>query len=61
MLVIVSHCLGNNEECASYKVNGIMRSVHPVNLSGECIAKVEVFVPCQECVNAGYAQPLSRE
>ena len=27
--------------CASYKVYEIMRSVHPVNLPGECILNVE--------------------
>ncbi len=35
MLIMLSHCLGNNEECASYKVDVIMRSVHPGNLPGE--------------------------
>ncbi len=57
MLVMLSHCLGNNEECASYKVNGMMRSVHPVNWSVEWIVKVETFVNAQECVSPDYTEP----
>ncbi len=57
-MFILSHFLGYNQECAPYKVDGIMRSVHPVNLSGECIVKVEFTVPCQECVNPGLTQTL---
>ncbi len=41
----LSHFLGNNEECASYIVDGIMTSAHPLNLSGEWIVKVEFTVP----------------
>ncbi len=52
-----SLCLADNQECASYKVDGIMRSVHPVHLSGECIKNAEVFVHWQECVNHVYTQP----
>ncbi len=60
-MYILSHFLGNNEECASYKVDGIMRSVHPVNSSAECIVNVEFTVPCQGCVIPGSSQPLSWE
>ncbi len=48
-MFILSQFHGNNEECASCKVNGIMRSVYPVNLSRESIIKDGVFVHWQEC------------
>ncbi len=57
-MYILSHFLGNNQDRASYKVDGIMRSVHPVNSSGECIMNFEVFVYWQECINHVYTQPL---
>ncbi len=41
-MYILSRFLQNNEECASCNVYGIMRSVHPVNLPGECILNTEV-------------------
>ncbi len=49
ILVIFSQCLGNNEESAIDKFYGIMRSVHSVNLPGDCIMKLEIFVHWQVC------------
>ncbi len=60
-MFILGHFLGNDEDCASYKVDEIMRSDHSLNSSGECIVKVEFTVPCQECVIPGSTQPLSCE
>ncbi len=60
-MFILSHFLVNYEVCASYKVDGIMWSVHPVNLPGECMMKVEVFLHWQEHVNHVYTQPLPWE
>ncbi len=53
-MYILTQFLGNNEECATCKARGIMRSVYPINFPGECIMKVEVFVHWQECVNHIY-------
>ena len=60
ILVIFSQCPGNNEECAIYKVHGIMWSVHPVNLPGECIMKVEIFVHWLECVKSATSEGIMR-
>ena len=56
--VILRHFLVKNGECASYRVDGIMRRVYPLNLLGECIVKVQFIVPHQECVNPCFTPPF---
>ena len=44
-----------------HRIKLIIRNVHPENLPGEYIMKVEIFVHWQECVNHVYTQPLPWE
>ncbi len=51
MLVMLSHCHGNNEECASYKVDGIMRSVHILNSSKFLLIVSQFHGNDEECAS----------